>query len=142
MKSSRKRKAAEVLALLQSAMKCTAEDLLRKEFETNASRSATNTDPDGSHVDEEATDSVASGRAAREHTKMQQNVQPVKAPTHAVSVKIAADHAFKVNVLVSTSAPSDCEVKFERSQLVEVDSQGVPRPLRGHMLKILQHHIY
>ena len=24
---------------------------------------------------------------------------------------------------------------------MEVDSQGVPRPIRGHMLKILQHHI-
>ena len=45
IKSSRKRKAAEVRAL-QSAIKCAAEDLLRKELETNASSSATNMDPE------------------------------------------------------------------------------------------------
>ena len=42
----------------------------------------------------------------REWANLKQNAQPVKAPTHAVSVKAAADRAFML------SGPTKCDINF------------------------------
>lgn len=96
-------------------------------------------------IEEEDIDRISSQKRSRgqsrELSALSTNEQPVKAPTAAVSVKKAADRAFVLAFLSSSSNIADVTTKFNRSYLLENDKNGVPRPIKGHLFQALLDHI-